>query len=88
VNTSQPTKFAATLFSFVSLLVLLSGVATAQLKIGSGNTAIADPPVSHPATKPCVVELYKGFIFNNFNPQSFSYTPPACPGPWAKVILR
>jgi Peptide N-acetyl-beta-D-glucosaminyl asparaginase amidase A len=86
VTTSPASKFAATLFS---LLVLLSAIATAQLKIGSGNTAFADPRVPRPHTQPCVVTLYKGFKFANFNPQSFTYTPPAsCPGPWAKVILE
>lgn len=85
MTNSQPTKFAFTIFS---LLILLSAVAAAQLKIGSGNTATADPPVPHPATTPCTVVLFKGFIFNNFNAQSFPYTPPtACPGPWGAVVL-
>jgi hypothetical protein len=85
--TSQLSKFAAT---FISLLVLLSTMAIAQdLKIGSGNTAFADPPVPRPKTTPCKVTLYQGFKFDNFNPQSFTYTPPAaCPGPWAAVILE
>ena len=79
-------KFAATL---VSLLVLLSSLAAAQLQIGSGNTATADPPVPRPKTTPCKVQLFTGFEFNNFNAQSFTYTPPAaCPGPWAKVVLE
>src|ERR1035438_6281207 len=83
--TSQVSKFAVTL---VSLIVLYSTVAAAQLQIGSSNTAFADPPVPHPNTTPCKVTLYKGFKFDNFNAQSFSYTPPAdCPGPWAAVIL-
>jgi Peptide N-acetyl-beta-D-glucosaminyl asparaginase amidase A len=85
--TSHLSKFAATL---ALLLVMLSALAAAQhLKIGSGNTATADPPVPRPKTTPCKVQLYKGFKFNNFNPQSFPYTPPAdCPGPWAQVILE
>ena len=83
---SPLSKFAATL---ISLLILLSAIATAQLKIGSGNTAFADPRVPRPHTTPCVVTLYKGFEFADFNPKSFTYTPPAaCPGPWAKVILQ
>jgi hypothetical protein len=68
---------------------LLSTIAAAQLKIGSGNTAFADPNVPRPKTTPCVVTLYKGFVFADFNPKNFSYTPPAaCPGPWAKFILQ
>jgi len=86
MTTPQLSKFAVTL---VSLLVLLSAIAAAQLKIGSSNTAFADPRVPRPHTTPCVVTLYKGFKFANFNAQSFTYTPPAaCPGPWAKVILE
>src|SRR5208337_2301700 len=70
--------------------VLFSALATAQhLKIGSGNTAFADPPVPRPKTTPCKVQLYKDYTFNNYSPQSFSYTPPAaCPAPWAAVILE
>ena len=88
---SQPSKFAATL---LILLVLISAVTTAQfavaqLTIGSGNTAFADPPVPRPHTTPCMVTLYKQFKFADFSPKSFTYTPPAaCPGPWAKVILE
>ncbi len=85
MSTSQLSKFAATLVS----LLLLSGLAAAQYKIGSGNTAIADPPVPRPKTTPCKVQLFKGYKFDNFNPQSFNYAPPAaCPGPWAAVILE
>lgn len=84
---SPSSKFAATLVS--SLVVLLSSLAAAQFKIGSENTAFADPPVARPRGTPCKVELYKGFTFNDFNPRSFTYTPlAACPGPWAKVILE
>jgi hypothetical protein len=85
ISTSQLSKFAATLVS----LLLLSGLAAAQYKIGSGNTAIADPPVPRPKTTPCKVQLFKGYKFDNYNPQSFNYAPPAaCPGPWAAVILE
>jgi hypothetical protein len=84
--TSHLSKFTAML---VALVIVLSTLAAAQyLKIGSGNTAFADPPVPRPKTAPCKVTLYKGYKFDNFNAQSFTYTPPAdCPGPWAKVIL-
>ncbi|HEY6304278.1 MAG TPA: peptide-N4-asparagine amidase [Terriglobales bacterium] len=82
---SQRSKFAATL---LSLLVLLSTIAAAQFQIGSSNTAFADPPVPHPNTTPCKVTLFKDYKFNNYNAQTFTYTPPAeCPGPWATVIL-
>ena len=86
MSTSQLSKFATTL---IALLVFLSAICTAQLKIGSGNTAFADPPVPRPKTTPCKVQLYENYKFDNFNPQSFNYTPPSgCPGPWAAVILE
>ena len=75
--------------AFVFALTLLSTLAVAQLKIGSSNTALADPTVPHPNTTPCKVVLYSGYRFADFNPKSFSYTPPAnCAAPWAKVILE
>jgi Peptide N-acetyl-beta-D-glucosaminyl asparaginase amidase A len=66
--------------------------------IASGNTITADPSVSRPPAKygaPTKVELFDNLEFNNFNPQTFSYTPPSftpptapdSSRPWAKVIL-
>ena len=86
MSTSRFSKSAAIL---VSLLVFFSAIAAAQLKIGSGNTAFADPPVPRPHATPCRVTLYQQFKFADFNPKSFTYTPPAaCAAPWAKVILE
>jgi hypothetical protein len=45
-------------------------------------------PVTRPSTTPCVVTLLDNAEFDNFNPATFTYTPPAaCPGPWAAVIF-
>jgi hypothetical protein len=56
--------------------------------IGSSNTVTANFPVTRPSTTPCVVTLLNNAEFDNFNPASFTYTPPAdCPGPWAAVIF-
>ena len=85
MTTPRLSKFAAT---SISMLFLFSTLAAAQLKIGSGNTAVANPPIPRPKTVPCKVSLYQGLIFNDFNPRSFNYTPPACTGPWEKVILE
>jgi hypothetical protein len=55
--------------------------------LGSGNTAVIEPPIAHPAETPCIVTLFANDVFgaNNLN---YTYAPPpACPGPWAKVIL-
>jgi hypothetical protein len=57
--------------------------------IGSGNTVTADPLVTRPSTTPCVVQLFSGVSFYDFNVENFAYAPPAnCPGPWAKVVLE
>lgn len=57
--------------------------------IGSTNVAMADLLVSRPGTLPCTVPLFNGFVFADFNEQSFNYMPPTgCPGPWARVVLE
>ncbi len=57
--------------------------------VGSGNTVTADPLVPRPSTTPCVVQLFSGASFYDFNVENYSFTPPAdCPGPWAKVVLE
>ena len=72
----------------LAVLIFSTVFATAQLQIGSPNTATADPPVPRPKTTPCVVSLFSNFKFADFSPKTFQYTPPAaCPGPWAKVVL-
>lgn len=61
--------------------------AWAAYKIGSGNTAVIEPPVPHPAEQPCVVTLFANATFGATN-APITYTPPAaCPGPWARVVL-
>lgn len=75
--------------------IFLSLTASAQVvlapsspQIGSSNPVTAEPPVSRPATKPCVVSLFTNEEFADFNNKTFSYNPPAdCPGPWAKVVF-
>jgi peptide N-acetyl-beta-D-glucosaminyl asparaginase amidase A len=85
MRTSPLSKSAVTV---VSIVVLFSSFAVAQLQIGSSNTAFAEPPIPHPNTTPCKVTLYSQYKFNNYNSHPFTYTPPAdCPGPWAAVIL-
>ena len=92
--TTSPGAFA----TFVAAVALASAFATpasAQVvtvpttpQIGSSNPITATPPVSRPATKPCVVQLFQNIAFADFTPKSFSYAPPAaCPGPWAKVVF-
>ena len=73
---------------FTAVLVPLAS-ASGPYVIGSANTVRADPNVIRPSTTPCVVQLFSNAEFDNFNPYSFAYTPPAdCPGPWAKVVFE
>ena len=56
--------------------------------VGSQNTVTADPPVSRPHGKPCVVQLFSGFQFIDFSIKTYQFTPPAsCPGPWEKIVF-
>jgi len=56
--------------------------------VGSSNPVSAEPPVTRPSTKPCVVSLLKEQEFADYSAQPMSFTPPAgCKGPWAKVVL-
>ncbi|MBA3912534.1 MAG: peptide-N(4)-(N-acetyl-beta-glucosaminyl)asparagine amidase [Acidobacteriales bacterium] len=77
----------------LALLVLpaaFSGSAHAgqRYQIGSQNTVTADPLVPRPQGKSCQVVLFDNLQFTDFNPKSFTYTPPAnCPGPWQKVVF-
>jgi hypothetical protein len=79
------------LFPLLLVVSVLMPFASASgpFVIGSANTVTADPYVTRPATTPCVVQLFNDAEFDNFNPYSFTYTPPAdCPGPWAKVVFE
>lgn len=77
------------LLFFVIAVFMPFASASGPYVIGSGNTVTADPLVSRPSTTPCVVQLFSGVSFYDFNVENFSYTPPAaCPGPWAKVVLE
>ncbi|HZW96241.1 MAG TPA: hypothetical protein VFF64_25065 [Candidatus Eremiobacteraceae bacterium] len=71
------------LFPIVVLVTLLSpfALASGPYVIGSGNTVTADPNVPRPSTTPCVVQLFSGAQFFDFNVENFSYAPPSeCPG--------
>jgi hypothetical protein len=80
---------------FLLLASLAIGTASAQVvpvpptpQVGSSNPVTAEPLVTRPPTKPCVVSLLSNAAFENFNGAPLTYAPPAaCPGPWAKVVL-
>ena len=79
--------FVAACLVFAATAVSAQPIPPPGLVIGSANTATADPPVARPDTTPCVVTLFNNFAFADFSPKPFSFTP-ACPGPWAKVVLN
>jgi len=71
------------------ILLLTSSLAFASgpYTIGSSNSVTADPTITRSTTSG-VVQLLNNAEFDNFNPVSFNYAPPAdCPGPWAMVVF-
>jgi hypothetical protein len=88
---SRTARLARNVFPILLLTACLVPFAAASgpYKIGSANTVTADPLVPRPSTTPCVVELFSGAQFFDFNVENFTFTPPSdCPGPWAKVVLE
>ncbi|HET9167131.1 MAG TPA: peptide-N4-asparagine amidase [Candidatus Angelobacter sp.] len=79
--------FVAGSLVFAGTAISAQPIPPPGLVIGSANTATADPPIARPDTTPCVVTLFNNFAFADFSPKPFSFTP-ACPGPWAKVVLN
>src|ERR1700741_4654717 len=75
--------------TITAILCFFTGIGTTQnLQIGSSNTVTADPPVPRPDAKPCIVSLFAGLQFVNFNIPTYQYTPPSgCPAPWQKVVF-
>ncbi|MGC2649035.1 MAG: peptide-N4-asparagine amidase [Candidatus Sulfotelmatobacter sp.] len=88
---SRTARLARNILPLLLLIAIFVPFASASgpYVIGSANTVSADPTVPRPSTTPCVVQLFSGASFYDFNVENFTYTPPAdCPGPWAKVVLE
>jgi hypothetical protein len=69
-------------------LVTPGAALAAGFTLGSGDTAVIEPPVPVPPETPCVVTLFANAVFGA-NKAPIAYAPPsACPGPWAKVVLK
>lgn len=73
---------------------LMSGSAWAQVVVvpatqvvGSSNPVSPEPRVARPTSRPCVVTLFSEVEFNDYGTRPITYRPPACAGPWAKVVL-
>jgi hypothetical protein len=82
---------ARNLFPLLLVVAVLIPFASASgpYSVGSANTVTAEPNLKRPSTTPCVVQLFTGAQFFDFNVENFSYAPPsACPGPWAMVVLE
>ncbi len=74
----------ATLLTCIPLLTTHA----APLRVGSGNEAVIEPSVPVPNEVPCTVPLVTKQIFGA-DAVPLTYAPPtACPGPWAKVVLK
>lgn len=74
----------------LSLLLLPVAAALADPPtVGTRGAAVADPEIPPPPVPPCVVPLYNDEVFTDFSLHDFAYAPPsACPGPYAKIVLR
>ncbi|HZH43119.1 MAG TPA: peptide-N4-asparagine amidase [Lysobacter sp.] len=57
--------------------------------LAGADPLTVEPRVPRAAGTPCVVELVRntGFTRSTFAEPFFYMPPPACPGPWAKVLL-
>ena len=71
--------------------------AAGRFDIGSRVVATAEPPVSRPAGKPCVVTLFSHEAFDDrgdgssmaARPHRFGFVPPkGCSSGWSKVVLE
>jgi len=86
--------FHRVLVALLLITFLVSAATFAQStnrQIGAQFTVTAEPLVSRPHAKPCVVQLFSNYQFAFFSQtsQTFDFTPQAkCPGPWSKVVLE
>src|SRR5579862_3475246 len=80
---------------------LMKGGLGADASHGAGYPVTAEPPVSHPAEKPCIDKLFSprtpplqsGQLnvgdFADYSDHPFNYNPPAnCPGPYAAIVFK
>jgi hypothetical protein len=93
---SKRPRFVAILAGAAVVLGLVApsaGAAPGSVEAHAHNPVSAAPAVGRPHTRHCTVTLADDFPSNaaDGSPQSFSGTlvpPPACSGPWAKVVLH
>ena len=88
-----PKRFTRRGLVFAGLSFVFAGsafnAAAVTDPIGSTNVTVADPTVPRPPGTPCVVQLFSGLTFTDFNTRPYTYTPPTgCGTRWAKVVLE
>lgn len=81
----------------VSVSTSAQAIAGESLVPGSRVVASAEPPISRPSTRPCIVFLFQHEAFDDqgngsslaARPHRFRFVPPAgCRGEWGKVVLE
>jgi hypothetical protein len=95
MNSPFPLCHKVSLYALLMLLILstssLMPAQSTNRQIGTQYEVTADPVVSRPHEKPCVVQLFSNYQFALFSEttQTFNFVPPAdCPGPWEKVVFE
>lgn len=88
-----PSKISCRHLVAAGLSLVFAGSAFAAVPstspVGSTNVTVADPTVPRPSGTPCVVQLFQGLTFTDFNTRPYTYTPPVgCGTRWAKVVLE
>ena len=92
---SESMNFASRALLLLTTAPVLFGAATlfplsaqATPRVGSPDTATAEPSVSRPTARPLKVALFQNLAFTDYTPKAYRYLPP--PGGarrWAKVVL-
>ena len=80
----------AALFAFFLFSLFPSAQAQTPpaVRVGSPDTATADPLPARPHTAPVTVPLFRGLKFTDFTTKKFGYQPPpGGPRRWAKVLF-
>lgn len=82
--------FAATTIAARAQGVVPAGFAAPPPPVPGLNTVVdVEPRIPRPPGEPCVARLFAARQFEGVEPVAFAYAPPpACPGPWAKVVLE
>lgn len=83
-------RVLAALLLVPACAIASEGTTAQPMLVGSTDVTTTAPPHVPVATStPCVVNLFSGEVVMEESSNPYSYAPPAaCPGPWAKVVLK